>query len=95
MRLLLNLDTNQVKRKRGTRGEAMKTGRPTHSRSRKSKSKQGAQRAGKNYEALQDAITNDDETIPLEPTHSLLLSSLRYWEVERDLIEERIAARVR
>ena len=27
-----------------------------------------------------------------ESAHSLLLSSLRFWEVERDLIEERIAA---
>jgi hypothetical protein len=34
---------------------------------------------------------DEDETAQLEPTHSLLLSSLRYWEVERDLIEERIA----
>ena len=70
----------------------MKTGRPTRSRSRKSKSKQGAQRASKNYEALQHAIPNDNETVALEPTHSLLLSSLRFWEVERDLIEERVAA---
>jgi hypothetical protein len=38
---------------------------------------------------------DDDETTQLELTHSLLLSSLRYWEVERDLIEERIAALAR
>ena len=35
---------------------------------------------------------NDDETTQFELTHSLLLSSLRFWEVERDLIEERKAA---
>jgi hypothetical protein len=37
-------------------------------------------------------MTHDDETSQVEPAHSLLLSSLRYWEVERDLIEERVAA---
>jgi hypothetical protein len=38
---------------------------------------------------------DDHETAQVEPAHSLLLSSLRYWEVERDLIEERIAAMAR
>jgi hypothetical protein len=71
----------------------MKRGQPRRTRLRRSKSKQGTQRASKSYEPLQHATTSDNETIPLEPTHSLLLSSLRYWEVERDLIEERIAAR--
>jgi hypothetical protein len=28
----------------------------------------------------------------VETTHSLLLASLKFWEIERDLIEERIAA---
>jgi hypothetical protein len=37
-------------------------------------------------------MRDEDETTQLEPTHSLVLSSLRFWEVERDLIEERIAA---
>jgi len=37
-------------------------------------------------------MRDEDETTRLEPTHSLLLSSLRFWEVERDLIEERVAA---
>ena len=37
-------------------------------------------------------MTDDDNITEVEPTHSLLLSSLKYWEVERDLIEERIAA---
>jgi len=34
----------------------------------------------------------DEQSTHVEPAHSLLLSSLRFWEVERDLIEERIAA---
>jgi hypothetical protein len=34
---------------------------------------------------------DDDESIQVEPAHSLLISSLKFWEVERDLIEERIA----
>jgi hypothetical protein len=32
-----------------------------------------------------------DESAQAEEIDSLLLSSLRYWEVERDLIEERMA----
>jgi len=36
---------------------------------------------------------NGDEPADTEGTDRLLLSSLRYWEVERDLIEERLAAR--
>jgi hypothetical protein len=36
-------------------------------------------------------MAHDDENSQVEPTHSLLFSSLRYWEVERDLIEERTA----
>ena len=37
-------------------------------------------------------MPDDDATTQFESMHSLLLSSLRYWEVERDLIEERMAA---
>jgi hypothetical protein len=33
-----------------------------------------------------------DEALHLEQADRLLLSALRYWEVERDLIEERLAA---
>jgi hypothetical protein len=38
---------------------------------------------------------NGDESAEAEETDRLLLSSLRYWEVERDLIEERLGARSR
>lgn len=34
---------------------------------------------------------DDDEFAQAEEIDRLLLSSLRYWEVERDLIEERVA----
>jgi len=40
-------------------------------------------------------MIGDDESPDAEQTDRLLLSSLRFWEVERDLIEERIAARGR
>jgi hypothetical protein len=36
---------------------------------------------------------DDNEFAQAEEIDRLLLSSLRYWEVERDLIEERLAAR--
>jgi hypothetical protein len=36
-----------------------------------------------------------DESAEAEAIDKLLLSSLRYWEVERDLIEERMAAKGR
>ncbi|PYJ21057.1 MAG: hypothetical protein DME92_07830 [Verrucomicrobia bacterium] len=36
---------------------------------------------------------DDDESAQAEEIDRLLLSSLRYWEVERDVIEERVAAR--
>ena len=36
--------------------------------------------------------TEDDESALTEETDRLLLSSLRFWEVEHDLIEERVAA---
>jgi hypothetical protein len=53
------------------------------------KSKRGP---SKRHKAPQHAIADDDDISQFEPTHSLLLSSLRFWEVERDLIEERKAA---
>ena len=56
------------------------------------KSKRGLHRTCKHDKRLQSAMTEDDNATEFEPTHSLLLSSLKYWEVERDLIEERVAA---
>jgi hypothetical protein len=37
-------------------------------------------------------MADDEDIAEFEPAHNLLLSSLRFWEVERDLIEERVAA---
>ena len=34
---------------------------------------------------------DDDESAQAEDIDRLLLSSLKFWEVERDLIEERLA----
>jgi len=67
--------------------------RPKRARSRTAKSRHGAQTPGETCKALRRTrLADNDESIPVGPTHSLLLSSLRYWEVERDLIDERIAA---
>jgi len=67
--------------------------RPKRARMRTAKSKRRSQMTGKNHKAfLRPESADDDESIPVEPIHSLLLSSLKYWEVERDLIEERVAA---
>jgi hypothetical protein len=33
-----------------------------------------------------------NQSVGGEPTDKLLLSALKYWEVERDLIEERLAS---
>ena len=37
-------------------------------------------------------MMDDDESVQTEEIDRLVLSSLRFWEVERDLIEERMAA---
>jgi cytosine/adenosine deaminase-related metal-dependent hydrolase len=73
----------------------MRAGRPRHIHLRRSKSKQKHQRPSKNCKVLAHEMSDDDEVNQVEPTHSLLLASLRLWEVERDLIEERVAAIVR
>ena len=46
-------------------------------------------------EAWRLPVVPDDEMTESEEIDRLLLSSLRYWEVERDLIEERLAAKGR
>jgi hypothetical protein len=61
-------------------------------RSRSSKSKREAQTPDNNKKAQQWAMVDNDDASEFQSTHSLLLSCLRYWEVERDLIEERLAA---
>jgi len=70
----------------------MRAGRLRRTRLRTSKSKRAPQKSSKCPKASPRGMRDEDETTQLEPTHSLLRSSLRFWEVERDLIEERIAA---
>jgi ribosomal protein L31E len=70
----------------------MAAGRASHIRLRRSKSKPSRERASKSYKLLAGGITDHEEANQVELTHSLLLASLRFWEVERDLIEERKAA---
>ena len=64
-------------------------------RHRTPKFKRKSQQSSKLSEGLPPKIMNGDESAEAEETDRLLLSSLRYWEVERDLIEERLAARSR
>ena len=59
---------------------------------RTSKSKRRRPKTSRGSEAPPPQIMNGHEPVETEETDKLLLSSLRYWEVTRDLIEERIAA---
>jgi len=52
------------------------------------KSRRKLERATKDPERDASAI---DESLCIDQPDRLLLSALRYWEVERDLIEERLA----
>ena len=64
-------------------------------RRRTPKFKRKSQQSSKRSEGVPTKIMNGDESAEAEETDRLLLSSLRYWEVERDLIEERLGARSR
>ena len=59
--------------------------------SRKTKSGRTLQRSSKPSEPLWREPMGDDESAEGEDIDRLLLSSLKFWEVERDLIEERMA----
>ena len=61
----------------------------------RSKSKRKSQPLSKRTEEWGPKIMNGNKSVEAEETDRLLLSSLKYWEVERDLIEERLAARCR
>ncbi len=64
----------------------------TRLRQTSSRMSKARRRSGKRWRASRLETINDDEFAQAEETDRLLLSSLRYWEVERDLIEERVAA---
>jgi hypothetical protein len=70
----------------------MGAGRTTGTRSRNSKFKRRRRTSAKLSGKLRPQIIANEETTDVERTSSLLFSSLRYWEVERDLIDERLAA---
>jgi hypothetical protein len=56
---------------------------------RRAKSRRKLERAAKKR-GRKTMATN--ESVGCDPPDRLLLSALKYWEVERDLIEERLAA---
>ncbi len=59
---------------------------------RTSKSRRRWQKTTNRFGASQPEGIEYDESAEFEETDRLLLSALRYWEVQHDLIEERIAA---
>ena len=73
----------------------MGAARPKRTKWRTSKSKRRPQKSHKRSGALQPEAMDDAEFAQTEEIDRLVLSSLRYWEVEHDLIEERMAARGR
>jgi hypothetical protein len=74
-------------------GMLMGTARRERRRWRTTKPKRRSRQSSKSPEAWQPEIMNGDESAEAEVIDRLLLSSLRFWEVERDLIEERLEAR--
>lgn len=63
-----------------------------HGRWRTMKFKRKPRKLSKRSETSQPEIMDDNESVEAEEIDRLLVSSLRYWEVERDLIEERMTA---
>jgi hypothetical protein len=59
---------------------------------RTSKSRRRSHGSSKRSDASPPETLDDNESAQREQIDTLLLSSLGYWEVERDLIEERMAA---
>src|SRR5437016_3154551 len=57
------------------------------------KSKRRRQRSSKPSAQWRREMSDDNGSTEAEGIDRLLLSALKYWEVERDLIEERMAAR--
>lgn len=70
----------------------MGAGRTNRTRSRNAKSRRRRRGSAKVSGKLRPLMINNEETTDVEQTPSLLVSSLKYWEVERDLIDERLAA---
>ena len=71
----------------------MGAGRTTRTRSRNAKFKRRRRSSAKLSGKSRPLMIANEETTDVDRTPSLLFSSLRYWEVERDLIDERLATR--
>jgi len=67
--------------------------RTKRARWRTLKFKRRPRQLSKHSGTSQPETMDDNESAQAEEIDRLLLSSLRFWEVERDLIEERMAAR--
>lgn len=63
--------------------------RPRRGRWRRAKSKRKLEKAAKNSG---QKTMDPEEAMHRDDPDRLLLSALNYWEVERDLIEERLAS---
>jgi len=70
----------------------MGAGRTTRTRSRNAKPRRRRRSSAKLSVKLRPLMIANEEAKDVEQTPSLLFSSLRYWEVERDLIDECLAA---
>ena len=71
----------------------MVAGQLRRTSSRTSKSRRRPRQPRKRSEAWRAEIMDDDESAKSKEMDRLLVSALRLWEVERDLIEESLAAR--
>ena len=68
----------------------MVTGGSRPTRSRTAKSRRKLSKSSKHPGPSSLEATNDYASLQINETDNLLLSSLRYWEVERNRIEERM-----
>lgn len=64
--------------------------RPRRGKWRRAKSRRKLEKAAKN--SGQKTVAPPEEAMHHDHPDRLLLSALNYWEVERELIEERLAA---
>jgi hypothetical protein len=70
----------------------MEAPKPKRAKWRTLKFKRRSRKLTKCSGTSQSETMDGHEATDAEKTDRLLLSSLRFWEVERDLIEERVAA---
>jgi len=91
-RPLPHCDTNTSTTKDSREKGLMEAIRPKRAGWRALKFKRRQRRLSKRSGTPQPETMDDNESAQAEEIDRLLLSSLRFWEVERDLIEERMAA---